>query len=56
MFVRMAALLGRERRRRCGATLVEFALVAPVLLIILGCIADFGWYFYREDLVVNALQ
>jgi Flp pilus assembly protein TadG len=45
----------RARGRR-GATMVEFAVIAPVLLIILGCIADYGWYFYREDLVVNVLQ
>ena len=58
MLVRIAELVGyrvRGRRRR-GATLVEFALVAPVLLIIVGCVADYGWYFYREDLIVNALQ
>lgn len=36
--------------------MVEFAVVAPVLMIILGCVADFGWYFYREDLIINVLQ
>ena len=39
-----------------GVDAVEFALIAPVLMIIVGCIADYGWYFYREDLVVNVLQ
>jgi Flp pilus assembly protein TadG len=58
MLVRITELAGcRVRgRRRGGATLVEFAVIAPVLMIILGCIADYGWYFYREDLVVNVLQ
>jgi Flp pilus assembly protein TadG len=47
---------GRARHRRRGGTLVEFAVVAPVFLLIVGCIADYGWYFYREDLIVNVLQ
>lgn len=36
----------RERRRRDeGAALVEFALVAPVLFLILFGIIEFGWAF-----------
>jgi Flp pilus assembly protein TadG len=46
----------RDRRRRRGGTAVEFALIAPVLLIVVGSMADYGWYFYREDLVINVLQ
>ncbi len=45
-----------KRARRWGGTAVEFALIAPVFMIVIGSIADYGWYFYREDLVVNVLQ
>jgi hypothetical protein len=59
MLRRFAELVGyrvRGRRRR-GATMGRVRGESPPsLLIILGCIADYGWYFYREDLVVNVLQ
>jgi Flp pilus assembly protein TadG len=55
-FAELVGFRSRARRRRRGGTMVEFAVIAPVLLIILGCIADYGWYFYREDLIVNVLQ
>lgn len=37
-----------------GAYAVEFALLMPVLLILLFGILDFGHYFYLKQLMVNA--
>lgn len=40
---------------RCeGASAVEFALVLPLLLLILGGTIDFGWLFYWQHTVTNA--
>jgi Flp pilus assembly protein TadG len=35
---------------------VEFALVLPVLVTLLGGLVDYGWYFWREALLVNGLR
>ncbi len=42
--------------RRRGANAVEFALLLPFLTLIMGGLVDFGWFFYREGLVTNALR
>jgi Flp pilus assembly protein TadG len=51
---------GRVRRRRwaCerGAELVEFALVFPTLLLVLGGILDLGLLFQRYEVVTNAAR
>ncbi|HEX9290756.1 MAG TPA: TadE family protein [Anaeromyxobacteraceae bacterium] len=45
---------GRGRER--GAAVVEFALVLPLLLmLVLGAI-DWGWYFYLREVVTNAAR
>ncbi len=44
------------KRGRRGGTAVEFAFIVPVLMVVVGSMADYGWYFYREDLIVNVLQ
>lgn len=46
---------GTPRRSR-GSTAIEFALLAPVLLVILLGMLDYGWYFFQEGLVTNAIQ
>jgi Flp pilus assembly protein TadG len=39
-----------------GAAAVEFALVAPfLLLLVLGCI-EWGFYFFLENVVVNSAR
>ena len=37
-----------------GQAMVEFALVLPILLLLLCCIIDFGWIFGNQLLANNA--
>jgi Flp pilus assembly protein TadG len=48
----------RARRWRCerGAELVEFALIFPTLLLVLGGIADLGFLLQRYEVVTNAAR
>jgi len=40
---------------RCeGATAVEFAILLPVVMLILAGLIDFGWGFYWKHTVTNA--
>lgn len=39
-----------------GAAAVEFALVLPLLLLVIGGITDFGRAFYTEVLITNAAR
>jgi Flp pilus assembly protein TadG len=43
-------------RRRRGATLLEFALVVPVLMLILLGIMEFGWLTHNQLVVANAAR
>jgi Flp pilus assembly protein TadG len=48
---------GNDRAsRERGAVAVEFALVLPVLLMLLLGLFDYGWYFYCELSVTNAAR
>jgi Flp pilus assembly protein TadG len=48
------------RRRVCneerGAALVEFALVLPLLLVVIAGIVDFGFAFQRSEILANAAR
>ena len=44
------------RRRSRGQSLVEFALVLPVFLLILSGILDFGFLLYSRMTVINAAR
>jgi Flp pilus assembly protein TadG len=46
---------GRERDER-GAALVEFALVLPLLLVVIAGIVDFGFAFQRYEVLTNAAR
>ena len=52
-------MIGRSTRRRNGergAELIEFALVFPLLmLVVLGC-ADFAFVFQRNEVITNAAR
>ena len=43
-------------RSQAGAELVEFALVLPMLLLILGGIVDFGLLLQRQQVITNAAR
>jgi len=46
---------GRLRRRR-GSNAVEFALTLPILITLLLGLVDYGWFFLRQALIVNAAR
>jgi Flp pilus assembly protein TadG len=46
----------RRRRRTHGQSLVEFAVVLPVFLLILSGIIDFGFLLYSRMTVINAAR
>jgi hypothetical protein len=49
-------LLPMRLRSEDGAELVEFALVLPLLLLVLGGIVDFGMLLQRQQVVTNAAR
>lgn len=44
------------KKREKGQSAVEFALVLPILLLIVCGILDFGWLFYNQLSVENACR
>jgi Flp pilus assembly protein TadG len=54
----MASLIRLARRWRSdeGAQLVEFALVLPLLLLVVLGIAEFGFIFQRYEVITNAAR
>jgi Flp pilus assembly protein TadG len=54
----MASLNFRRKRWRSqkGAELIEFALVLPLLLLLVLGIVDFGFLFQRYEVVTNAAR
>ncbi len=50
------ALIRRAGRRRRGAAIVEFAVVLPLLLVLLFGIIDFGWIFMVRQTLTNAAR
>ena len=52
----MVPIRGLRIRSERGAELVEFALVLPLLLVLIGGIVDFGFLFQRYEVVTNAAR
>jgi Flp pilus assembly protein TadG len=46
----------RLTRGERGAALVEFALVLPLLLVVIAGVVDFGFLFQRYEVVTNAAR
>ena len=44
----MRVRVGRDRRGEQGASLVEFAILAPLLIILIFGIIDFSWVFAQN--------
>ena len=53
MFIRLRRLLRRGRGQE-GAAAVEFAIVLPLLMLLLAGFFDFGWLFYWNHSATNA--
>jgi hypothetical protein len=53
MLIKLRRLL-RLGRREEGAAAVEFAIVLPVLMLLLAGFIEFGWGFYWMQTVTNA--
>jgi Flp pilus assembly protein TadG len=49
-------LAGRLRKREDGQSLVEFALVLPIFLLVLFAIVDFGMAFHAWITVANSAR
>jgi Flp pilus assembly protein TadG len=45
-----------KRRRDKGAAAVEFALILPVLLLLVGGVVDFGLLYYNQIVLSNAAR
>jgi Flp pilus assembly protein TadG len=45
-----------QRRIRRGANAVEFSLLLPVFVAMLAGLMDYGWYFWREALLINGMR
>ncbi len=46
----------KHLRREDGQSMVEFALILPIFLLILCGIIDFGWLFYNQLSLNNACR
>lgn len=44
------------RLRRRGGPAIEFALVLPVFVLLLGGIFEFSWFFFMRAITINAVQ
>jgi Flp pilus assembly protein TadG len=53
--VTLKAVTSRARSER-GAELIEFALVLPLLLVLVLGIVDFGFLFQRLEVITNAAR
>jgi Flp pilus assembly protein TadG len=47
---------GRPKHRTRGQTLVEFALVIPIFILVLSGILDFGFMLFSRMTVINAAR
>ena len=54
----MRALINLKlfKRDRRGAAMVEFALIAPVLVLLLFALMEYGWMFFRVSQVNGAAR
>ena len=52
----IARALKRLRRDRRGATLVEFAIIAPVMLLLIMALSDLLYQIYAQSILDGAVQ
>ena len=46
----------RSRKRQKGVSCIEFAMVLPVLLLILFAIMEYGWLMVHQIVLINAVS
>jgi len=56
MFAILKRLTGRQSKREDGQSLVEFAMVVPIFLLVLFAIVDFGMAFHAWITVTNSAR
>lgn len=54
--MKVLRLFRKLKQKEDGQALVEFALVLPILLILLCGIVDFGWIYYNQITLNNAAR
>ncbi len=47
---------GRSRMRERGAAAVEFAIILPLLVLMVGGIVDWGRFMYTQAMLTNAAR
>ena len=52
----LKCLTGRPRKREDGQSLVEFALIVPIFLLVLFAIVDFGMAFHAWITITNSAR
>lgn len=45
-----------SRQHRRGANAIEFGLIAPIMMSFLLGIIDYGWFFFQESMISNAIR
>lgn len=48
--------LSKIKRKEDGQSLVEFALILPILLLLIVAVIDFGWIFFAKVSMNNAAR
>lgn len=44
------------KRARRGGSAIEFALTLPVLFVMFGAVIEYGWFFFHQQAVLNAVR
>ncbi len=50
------AIKNQKVRNEKGATVVEFAIIVPLLMLLIFAIIEFGFIFYTKGVVTNAAR
>lgn len=45
-----------QRRNRRGANAIEFALIAPILFMIMAGVMEYGWFLFNQILLDSAAR
>ena len=54
--IRIPSLLRRLRRHQRGTAILEFALIAPVFILLLMGLFDYTWQMYAKQVLQGAVS